>query len=162
MGVDWMSMELSNDPASFNLWHAIKDWVEGVKLLAELNSDDEALFAKTIIDARPDGILIPQGQEILLPPTVHRFCTAENFPGELIDEAYMIVSFHPTIHLALNFSVKEWDRIFLETDWTPELLSGLLDTGYQGGIVLSGSEESEKGIKDFALTDELILMLRGE
>ena len=57
MGVDWMSIELNNDPASFMRWHTLKDWVSGVKMAAEIIVPDEMLIAKTIIDAKPDGIV---------------------------------------------------------------------------------------------------------
>ena len=67
MGVDWMSMELNNDPTSFMKWHTLKDWVEGVQLAAEIGTPDEMLLAKTIIDARPDGIILTKriGEEEL-------------------------------------------------------------------------------------------------
>ena len=58
MGVDWMSMELNSDPTSFMRWHTLRDWVEGVKLAAEIDAGDEMLLSKTIIDARPDGIIL--------------------------------------------------------------------------------------------------------
>ena len=60
MGVEWMSIKLSADPASFSKWHMLKDWVAGVKLAAEIQMEDEMLLAKTIIDAAPDGIIINQ------------------------------------------------------------------------------------------------------
>ena len=51
MGVDWMSVKLSEDPASFSKWHTMREWVAGVKLAVELISNDESLIAKAMIDA---------------------------------------------------------------------------------------------------------------
>src|SRR5687768_1137308 len=57
MGVDWMSVKLSEDPASFSKWHTMREWVAGVKLAVELISNDESLIAKAMIDAQPDGLV---------------------------------------------------------------------------------------------------------
>ena len=43
MGVDWMSMPLTHDPQSFAMWHTLADWIEGVKLAAEIDVNDEML-----------------------------------------------------------------------------------------------------------------------
>ena len=73
MGVDWMSMELNGDPTSFMKWHTLKNWVEGVKLVAEIDTTDEMLLAKTIIDAMPDGIIVSTIAPLDIPAEIQLF-----------------------------------------------------------------------------------------
>ena len=158
MGVDWMSMELNNDPTSFMKWHNLKDWVEGVQLAAEIDTQDEALLAKTIIDGRPDGIILTQ----LLRE------------GELSD----VELFFDTHYIHRNkcpvgsFEIIHFDEIdadsilglsslstFLQHEWTPDLLEFLLAAGYEGGICFSGGEEDVTGMRDYEAMDQLLALL---
>ena len=73
MGVDWMSMVLTKEQDTFARWHALRDWVAGVKLLAEVRSGVEDLLAKVIIDAKPDGLLLPKNLQMEIPNEVEIF-----------------------------------------------------------------------------------------
>jgi hypothetical protein len=154
MGVDWMSIELNSDPTSFMRWHTFKDWVEGVNLAAEISGADEMLLAKTIIDAKPDGIILTQflGSEEV--SDVELF-----FDTHYVDRDNCPYGSFTIIH----FDEIDADRIlaldplftFLQHDWTPDLLELLLAGGYEGGICFSGGEEDATGMRDYELMDEL-------
>ena len=77
MGVDWMSMELSGDPASFSKWHSMQEWISGVKLAAELTSEDESVIARTIIDVKPEGIISDNLDIVHLTGGVHLFLLSD-------------------------------------------------------------------------------------
>lgn len=158
MGVDWMSMELNNDPASFMKWHTLKDWVEGVNLAAEINTEDDMLLAKTIIDAKPEGIILTQliGTEEL--SDIELF-----FDTHYIDRHNCPAGSFEIIH----FDDIEADSIlglssfstFLQHEWTPDLLEFLLAAGYEGGICFSGGEEDATGMRDYEVMDELLALI---
>jgi len=158
MGVDWMSMELNNDPASFMKWHTLKDWVEGVNLAAEINTEDDMLLAKTIIDAKPEGIILTQliGTEEL--SDIELF-----FDTHYIDRNKCPAGSFEIIH----FDDIEADSIlglssfstFLQHEWTPDLLEFLLAAGYEGGICFSGGEEDATGMRDYEVMDELLALI---
>jgi hypothetical protein len=159
MGVDWMSMELNTDPASFMRWHTLKDWVEGVKLAAEIIVPDEMLIAKTIIDAKPDGIILTQLLDLGETTDAELF-----FDTHYLDRDKCPAGSYKIIHfdeidtdsiLALDFS-----STFLQHDWTPDLLEFLLAGGYEGGICFLGGVEDSTGVRDYEMMDELIGKLR--
>jgi hypothetical protein len=158
MGVDWMSMELNNDPTSFMKWHAMKDWVEGVQLAAEMDIKDEMLLAKTIIDAKPEGIILTQLSPSEALQDVELF-----FDTHYIDRHKCPAGSFEIIH----FDEIDADRIpelssystFLQHEWTPDVLELLLAVGYEGGICFSGGEENAPGMRDYELMDELLGLL---
>ena len=160
MGVDWMSMELNNDPTSFMRWHTFKDWVEGVKLAAEIDAVDEMLLSKTIIDARPDGIILTQLIDL------EGISDAELF----FDTQYVNLDKCPNDSFnIIHFDEIEADQIlelnpattFLQHDWTLDVLDKLLVLGYMGGICFTGGDEDATGMRDYELTDKLIERLMG-
>lgn len=160
MGVDWMSMELNSDPASFMRWHTFKDWVEGVSLAAEIDSSDETLLAKTIIDAKPDGIILTELSKLEALEDVELF-----YDTHYIDRDECPYDSIKIIH----FEEIDADRIldldpyvtFLQHDWTPDILELLLAGGYKGGICFSGGEEDATGMRDYERMDELLEKLEG-
>ncbi len=158
MGVDWMSMELNNDPTSFMKWHTLKDWVEGVQLAAEIGTPDEMLLAKTIIDARPDGIILTKliGTEEL--SDVELF-----FDTRYIDRKKSPFGSINIIHFD-NIDTDQilelsHDTTFLQHEWTPDVLEFLLAAGYEGGICFSGGEEDATGMRDYEMMDELLSLI---
>lgn len=160
MGVDWMSMELNNDPTSFMRWHTFKDWVEGVKLAAEMDAADEMLLAKTLIDAKPEGLILTQLLDLEgISETELFFDTHFVRQNECPNDSFHI----------LHFDEMDADRIlnldftttFLQHEWTIELLDHLLQTGYKGGICLTGGDEDATGMRDYELMDELLERLTG-
>ncbi|MBP7240094.1 MAG: hypothetical protein KBA14_07695 [Saprospiraceae bacterium] len=158
MGVDWMSMELNNDPTSFMKWHTLKDWVEGVQLAAEIGTPDEMLVAKTIIDAKPEGIILTQLIGIDELSDVELF-----FDTHYIDRNKCPAGSFEIIH----FDEIDTDRIpelsshttFLQHEWTPDVLELLLAGGYEGGICFSGGEEDATGMRDYEAMDELLALI---
>lgn len=158
MGVDWMSMELNNDPASFMRWHTFREWIEGVEMAAEINGADEMLLAKTIIDAKPQGIILTQliGTEEL--SDVDLF-----FDTHYIDRNKCSAGCYEIIH----FDEIDADSIpglssyttFLQHEWTPDVLELLLAAGYEGGICFSGGEEDATGMRDYEVMDELLSLI---
>ena len=161
MEVDWISMELSEDPASFSRWHTLRDWIEGVKLIAEPVVPDESLLSKIIIDAMPDGLVIMDAEYIHLTAGIQLFMVTDQVPA---------ISHDPLmIHILTLDEVKrssaKWNEIpatqmFIEHDWTQETLRELLSTGYKGGVCLHGREEGQTGLVDFSEIDSLLEMIR--
>jgi hypothetical protein len=163
MGVDWMSMELNGDPTSFMRWHTFKDWVEGVKLAAEIVTYDEMLLAKTIIDAMPEGVVFHQLDGTAGLPDLQLFFDMTTIDAESVlpESSISIMPYHPTIDM---LSVLDLDphTTFLQADWTNDMLSALLEAGYKGGICFSGGDEDATGMRDYELMDELLEICKGE
>ena len=156
MGVDWISIALDQDPASFMQWHAIREWVEGLQLLAEIPSGDESLFAKTIIDAHPDGILVLGDPPYTLPEDVEYFLEVTNhtvIPAS--SKVKIILPYTPGNAFVMPAEIADPRQVFLESAWTPETLSSLLDSGYNGGICLTGGQEDATGVRDYEEMDQL-------
>lgn len=160
MGVDWMSMELNNDPASFMRWHTFRDWVAGVKLAAEIDAVDEMLLAKTLIDVKPDGIILTQLLDL------EGISNAELF----FDTRYINLDKCPNdcfciIHLneidADRILVLDPAATFIQNEWTLDVLDQLLRSGYKGGICLTGGDEDATGMRDYELIDDLFRRLEG-
>lgn len=161
MGVDWMSMELNGDPASFMRWHTFKDWVEGVKLAAEITIPDEMLLARIVIDAKPDGIVFhwPGGSEGL--PEVQLFFDTTVSGGKDFPEgSFRIITYHPLLDM-LSFIDLDPGTTFLQADWTTDMLSALLQGGYKGGICFSGGAEEATGLRDYEVMDALLGLVLG-
>jgi hypothetical protein len=157
MGVDWMSIELNDDPASFMRWHTFKDWVEGVKLAAEIYTNDEMLLAKAVIDAKPQGMVFHQtGGSAGLPDMQLFFdVTAIDDHTELPECSIRIMTYHPLIDM-LSFLDLDPQTTFLQAEWTPDMLSTLMEAGYKGGICFYGGEEDATGMRDYEGMDGLL------
>lgn len=155
MEVEWMSMQLTQDPASFHKWHAIRDWVEGVKLVAEYDPTDDDVFARIMIDAKPDAVFVHD--------TVPDALQTETvvFSSSALENKDTLEIYHVLPYATYkNTEIKYHDKmLFLEADWTPALLSALLATGYQGGICFHGEAELGVGLKDFEMMDEMMHLL---
>ena len=159
MGVDWMSMELNNDPTSFMKWHALKDWVAGVKLVAEIDTTDEMLLAKTIIDALPDGLVVRNVSPIELSQEIQLFYDAQTLDGiDFPRGSYRIIHYDQFMDMHPILSIDP-AIIFLQSEWTQASLGSLLNAGYTGGICFTGGEEDATGMRDYELIDELIGMM---
>ena len=153
MGVDWISMRLDADPKSFMRWHSIRDWVEGLKLLAEPASGDEELLARVIIDAKPDGILLPEGVDFEVPEDMILF--KEGFPQN--GNGFGIVRYDSDDPLP---PIKG-GMFFLEAEWTLELIKQVQAEGYEGGFCFYGGEEEVIGVRDYERMDEIIEWVKG-
>ena len=162
MGVYWMSMELNGDSTSFMRWHTFKDWVEGVKLAAEIDTNDEMLLAKAVIDAQPQGMIFHQTGGSAGMPDMQLFfdLTASDGQVELPECSIRIMTYHPLIDM-LSFLDLDPHTTFLQADWTTDMLGTLLDAGYKGGICFSGGEEDATGMRDYEEMDELLERLMG-
>ncbi|MGB3079462.1 MAG: hypothetical protein WBB31_10335, partial [Saprospiraceae bacterium] len=159
MGVDWMSIALSQDPTSFMLWHALRSWVEGVGLAAEIDVKDEMLLAKTIIDAKPNGIILKDTAIIDLPAELTIFYEV-NTPGEeaVVSDGKTILLYNvmSSFDGLLKFPA---DKIFLQAKWSAELLDDVLSKGYTGGICFIGGDEDMTGVRDYGAMDEMMALL---
>ena len=161
MNVDWMSIPLHSSPASFSLWHTLKDWVEGVKLAAEINTQDEMLLAKTIIDAAPDGIITSTHLTNEIPSTIQVFyetASLDQVKTELNNS--IILSFKMDTVLINDMLLKiPPDKVFVQYPWTMDSLKALLETGYKGGVCFLGGKEDKTGLKDYQAMDEMLEIL---
>ena len=155
MGVDWMSIRLSDEPASFSTWHMLKDWVAGVKLAAEIRVDDEMLLAKTIIDAAPNGIIFNQFENPEIPENIQLFYEANiNEAPTQPGKGIFIIHYNEMY----NDKILQLppDRIFVQASWSIKQLEHFLNLGYDGGICLMGGEEDKTGMRDYGVMDDLI------
>jgi hypothetical protein len=161
MQVDWISIELTSDPNSFGLWHNFRDWVSGVKLAAELNTDDESLIAKVIIDATPDGIVYPSPDIIHLTGGINLFVPSQKLLPTGNDILFdQIIS--ADIYDSLNaLSSNQVEHIYIESRWSTDSLRKILDGDYRGGISFLSEGETATGMKDFTMMDEMLEMIRG-
>jgi hypothetical protein len=160
MGVDWMSMALTDDPQSFAMWHTLADWIEGVKLAAELDVDDEMLLAKAIIDAKPQGIVSSQNIAETIPSTTQLFLEVDSL-NDVIESPFVfcIKTYDPNL-LQEYVPDTNHERVFLFSDWTKESLEEVIAKGFKGGICFSGGEEQATGMRDYELMDDLLDLLR--
>ena len=160
MGVDWMSMALTNDPQSFAMWHTLADWISGVKLAAEIDANDEMLLAKAIIDAKPQGIVSAQNIAETIPSTTQLFLEVDS-PDDVPEEPgiFYITTYDPNLLQEYIADINN-ESVFLFSDWTKESLEEVIAKGFKGGICFSGGEEQETGMRDYELMDDLLELLR--
>ena len=154
MGVDWMSMVLTEEQDTFARWHALRDWVAGVKLLAEVRSGNEDLLAKVIIDAKPDGLLLPKNLQMEIPNEVEIF---EEGPVAA-NNRIQIIQYESLDDL--NFNEEETQSVFLQAPWTLPLLNEVLSSGFKGGICFFGGKEEAVGVRDYADLDDMINLIK--
>jgi hypothetical protein len=159
MRVDWMSIDLTTEPASFMLWHALRSWVEGVLLAAEMDINDEMLLAKTIIDAKPDGIILKNDSLIDLPDELDLFWevnSTEKMTAERRGKTILLYNDKTTIEVVLKIPA---DKLFLQARWSAEMLDDILSKGYTGGICFIGGDEDMTGVRDYGVMDEMMSIL---
>lgn len=160
MGIDWLSMAISADPKSFSTWHAIREWVEGPQFAAELPDSDEALFAKTIIDLKPDGLVLREMQNFPAVGSVQLFAEA-HAPDHLQLDLKTIPIVH-VVEQQLHVIAKQvhHTETLLESNWTPKLIELVLEHGYQGGFCFNTTASAQIGVKDYSNMDEMLEMLK--
>ncbi len=159
MGVDWMSTELTTDPASFMLWHALRSWVEGVMQAAEMDINDEMLVAKIIIDAKPDGIILKDDSIIDLPDELNIFWEANSTEKVSVDRrGKTILLYNDNSPIDEVFKIPA-DKIFLQARWSAAMLNDVLLKGYEGGICFIGGHEDMTGVMDYSEMDEMMRIL---
>ncbi len=159
MGVDWMSITLTQDPASFMLWHALRSWVEGVGLAGEIDEKDEMLLAKTIIDAKPNGMILKDTAEIDFPAELTLFYEA-NSPDEVtaVKERKTILLYNDQLPIDVLLKIPS-SKIFLQAKWTAEMLNNIISKGYSGGICFIGGDEDMTGVRDYGAIDDMLAIL---
>ena len=159
MGVDWMSMELTEDQMSFDRWHALKDWVAGVKLVAEFDFKNEDLLAKVIIDAMPEGVVLDETSTLFISEDIQVFREIQD-SSKVTDQRndYFISPIDGMLRLN-NFPI-DIEEIFLQADWNMEKLKEVISTGYKGGFCFEGTKEEMTGMKDYSEMDEMLERLK--
>lgn len=156
MEVDWISMPLTSDPATFLLWHNLQSWISGVRLAAEISTDDEALIAKTIIDAAPDGLIVNNMEMVHLTGGIELFLLRDEVNNSFGDEVYaQVVPYQSGMPIS-HFESPQ--LIFLEADWTPEMINQL--DNYSGGFSFNAVDEEALGLKDFSSMDLMLECIR--
>ena len=161
MGVDWMSMELNEDPHSFSLWHTLQEWISGVKLAAEIHTRDESVIAKAIIDTAPDGIISDTLDLIHLTVGIELFLVTDKFSPGNDNGLFTRIIQHSS--LSPGFDVASFDhpeRIYLEGEWIPEAIGTLISKGFRGGFCFRGSVEALPGVKDYSQLDAMIEIIK--
>lgn len=160
MGVDWLSMEIANETKSFAAWHAIREWVEGPRFAAELPDSDEALFAKTIIDLQPHGLILKETQNFPEVESVQLFAEA-HAPDHLQLDLKMIPIVH-VVEQQLHVIAKQVHHAetLLESNWTPQFVQMVLEHGYQGGFCFNATASAQIGVKDFTAMDEMLELVK--
>jgi hypothetical protein len=162
MGVDWMSMELTKEQSSFDRWHALKDWVAGVKLAAECDVHDEELLAKVIIDAKPDGIVLSEPSTMDLPGEITVFYLLESASGMLMpQDGLLILNYDPFISRIQSMLSDDQSKTFFQADWTLPMIEDVLQNDFSGGFCFFGSGEEMVGVKDYSEMDEMLERVRG-
>ena len=156
MGVDWLSMPLNADPKSFATWHAIAEWVQGPRFAVELEGNDEAVFAKAMIDLKPDGMIMHAGQSFPTYEGVQLFVHSRQpnttqLPSGVnciwhLDEAQVMLCARNTTS----------DNLLIETSWHVDLIQQLLDAGYRGGFCFSASGTEQVGVMDYSEMDDML------
>ena len=161
MGVDWMSMELTEDPLSFSRWHTFHEWISGVRLAAELNTIEESVIAKAIIDAAPDGIISDTLDLIHMTGGIELFLLTTQLSGGNGNGLYNRII--PYLSLPSDFNVASFQHpelIYLEHEWTPAVIGTLISKGYKGGFCFRGSDETMVGVKDYTTLDFMIELIK--
>ena len=159
MEVDWISMELSEEPESFSRWHTLRDWIEGVRLVAEPVHADEQLMSKIIIDALPDGLMVNDTEFIHMTAGIQLFVLTDQVPAVSQDPLMIhILTLEEVKRATLKWNELPGLQMFIEHDWTAESLQDVLSSGYKGGICLHGKEEIQTGLMDFSEMDELLAL----
>jgi len=161
VGVDYMSLQLDESQLSFDKWHAIKDWVEGVALIAEPSNENESLLAKIIIDAKPDGIMITPAMLPAIPPGMELFMTESNVMNPSFLPGVTLILEAETDLFESGFQFLHYEQsVYLQMDWNPVLLARVLQQGYTGGICFTGGKEEITGVRDYNVMDDMISLLR--
>ena len=159
MEVDWISIAINDDPVSFSRWHAMREWISGVKLAAELSTADESLIAKTIIDANPDGIITDNFDIIHLTGGIDLFLLTEKIlPAD--DNYFQIIPYNNYNFSPVEIVLSNAKNIFLEAAWNIKMIEDLKQANYMGGFCFQTSGEMEVGIKDFSEMDEILELIK--
>jgi hypothetical protein len=159
MGVDWMSMVLSDDQVSFSKWHTLRDWISGVQLAAEIPNADETLMAKTIIDAKPEGIILENLDQVHMTGGLQVFLL--NAGDEKLRENELYTQIIPYSDFELEYILQlNPQLVFLEANWTNDMIMELKSKNYRGGFCFAGESELAVGVRDYTGMDEMIGLIR--
>ncbi len=159
MGVDWMSMVLSDDQASFSKWHTLRDWISGVQLAAEIPDADETLMAKTIIDVKPEGIILDNLDQVHLTGGLKVFLLADGDASQKENALYTQIIQYSDVEIE-NLLQLNPQLVFLEANWTNDMIMELKGKNYRGGFCFAGESETAVGVRDYSEMDEIIGLIR--
>jgi hypothetical protein len=161
VGVDHMSLELDESQITFDRWHAIKNWIEGVSLIAEPANTDESLLAKIIIDAKPNGLVITPAMLPAIPSEMEMFMMEYNVMNPAFLPGVKLILDAESDLLESGFQFLHYEQpVYLQMNWNPLLLARVLQQGYTGGICFTGGKEEITGVRDYNLMDDMISLLR--
>jgi len=161
VGVDYLSLVLDESQLSFDRWHAIRDWVEGVSLVAEPSNENESLLAKIIIDAKPNGLLVTPSMLPNVPAEIELFMIAASAIDPSRPLGTSLILELPAELINAEFQLPETeDALFIQTEWTPVLVAKVLHQGYEGGFCFTGGKEEITGVRDYNVMDDMISLLR--
>ncbi len=160
-GVDWLSIRLHSDPASFSFWHTVRDWVEGIRLAAEYEENDEMLLSKIIIDAKPEGLLANHLDFVHLTGGLEMFVVADDYHSHLLHHGIkVILPYDQGMADGKSFLSIPPDQIYLESEWNEQSILDIKNSGYSGGFCFRSTPESKTGMKDFSEIDHLLELIR--
>lgn len=160
MEVDWISIRLSDDPATFARWHNLREWISGLKLAAEIATTDESLIAKSIIDANPDGIISDDPGIIHLTGGIELFVTSGNIIPGWKDDLFIQILPLELYKGSNSFPAQLSERIYLEAEWTLEMIEQIRSSKFGGGFSFPSIAESVNGMKDYSAMDEMIDVIK--
>jgi hypothetical protein len=159
MGVEWISLDLNEDPNTFHRWHSLKDWIAGPKLAAEMLTRDESVFARMIIDANPDGLISKLNFTQEQRENIQLFIEYDRIEQlDIFQNAFCIVEYYPDQIGAILALPPE--KLFIQDTWNPGSILQLKNDGYKGGFCFESASEMTTGIRDFTLMDEMIEIIK--
>jgi hypothetical protein len=159
MGVDWLAIPVTADPRSFATWHALREWVEGPRFAVELDQFDDAVFAKTMIDLAPDGMVIDAQHHFPAYDAVQVFIHTHHLPQSELHTTETPIVHLPAHEVDWITHVTPHAHVLIETHWTPELIRKVLQHGYEGGFCFNAIAPLQTGLRDYGDMDEMLEMI---
>lgn len=162
MGVDWMGFDLRKEPRiSIEQMHAIMDWVEGPQWLVEVGDERTEGIPKEVT-----CIIHPVGSH---PTTWTGTCVKRLTPGETpgISANPVLVTLSSDEHtqraqLDQLADLQASTTVWLNADWTANIMENVLAKLPRAGIVLTGSSEEAVGVKAYDIVDALFELFETE
>lgn len=185
-GVHWLSFNLSPDEENFlapNQIHAIKEWVEGPKMVGEFNLHDANEIQKLTVDLQLDAIKLGPDTEletllqldtdlpILKAIRVSPQLSSDQLEDILSDFAarvgYFILDFSPedwTLEMLQHAPDLDWERLVSISEQFPIIFNlglnpadtlALIENEEAVNIQLTGGAEEKVGYKSFDELDEI-------
>jgi phosphoribosylanthranilate isomerase len=163
-GIEWLSFYISKEElneAGTQKYTEIKDWLEGPKFAArfakEIDPESMMEFAAAV---GLDGVISDALKAELLNsfPTNIQILLESDSVTELLDAAYetLIFKVDSAEKLAeIPFKDLEDYEMYLDIDFSPDMVKQHKHIWRSAGIVLRGGEEEKVGFKSFDELDEI-------